>query len=392
MTNKIWMKTYIITFLILLISAPSHAFYIKKVFVGPFKNPVGWNKSYNPGNIIAELFSQELTRLKGIQLVNKSVNMKGKMDNPSMMGNHASSLENNQIEPGNFYYGDMSDPEILFIQGSNQKMDTMKGMGKAIDMGIPWPMEMGMITQKASMTEVRGTVIKFQSDMRSEDSGRSKFQDSMKRENAVLQVHVELVQNKTGRVLFEKSFTSISKMGDRPFSVERLNFKNNDRGTEFSSMKYALDHLKREVGEFVSNKLELIFLEGEVIAINKNENRAPSGKKIITEEEFLVNLGTANGVRIGDLFEVNAVSLGLKDPFAGNDLGDIYVRAGVIQVLHVWNGFSKAMSLGGSNFKKGYLIRSIRPMRDGNIPSRAGKHMGEREIPWWEFHGIRAVN
>ena len=114
-------------------------------------------------------------------------------------------------------------------------------------------------------------------------------------------------------------------------------------------------------------------LEGEIIAINKKEIISQKSQKGEIEEEFLVNLGSANGVRIGDLFKVHAVGLGLHDPFTGSDLGDIYVRTGVIQILHAWEGFSKAISLGGKNYKTGFLIRSITALGESKLKSTTKK-------------------
>jgi hypothetical protein len=162
-------------------------------------------------------------------------------------------------------------------------------------------------------------------------------------------------------------------------------------------MNYALDYLKREMGSFITDKLDSLMLEGEIIAINKKEIMAQKGRKNQKgeiEEEFLVNLGSANGVRIGDLFKVHAVGLGLHDPFTGSDLGDIYVRTGVIQILHAWDGFSKARSLGGKDYKIGFLIRSTTALGESKVPSITENFMESEveKVPWWEFHGTRAVD
>jgi hypothetical protein len=56
--------------------------------------------------------------------------------------------------------------------------------------------------------------------------------------------------------------------------------------------------------------------------------------------------------------------------------------------VHSWEGFSKAVSLGGENFKKGYIIRSLGAL-DGT------KHLvefGEGEKPWWKFKSKYAAN
>jgi len=137
---------------------------------------------------------------------------------------------------------------------------------------------------------------------------------------------------------------------------------------ELSSMNHALEYLKREIGTFIMEKLDSIRLEGEIIAINKKETMSQMGRKGQVEEEVLVNLGSTNGVRIGDLFKVHAMGLGLHDPFTGNDLGDIYVKTGVIQILHAWEGFSKARSLAGKDYETGFLIRSTTALGRNKLP------------------------
>ena len=360
MKNKIWSKIFIFVFLVpyFLTPSPSHAFYKKKVLMGQFQDPAGWNQPYRPGNIIAELLVQELTREKRFQLVSISENMQGSMDN------HDKTLDKDSMESAIFDSWKMDFPGIISIQGPGPKMGKPKMDRMDNPMNPLWPVGMGRLSQKASLTEIRGDIIKFLPDTKKENSKESESLGSLNRENAELQVHVELVQNKTGRILFEKTFKVISNAGNRPFSFERLNLGNRKGKSRLSSMNYALDYLKREMGSFITDKLDSLMLEGEIIAINKKEIMAQKGQKNQKgeiEEEFLVNLGSANGVRIGDLFKVHAVGLGLHDPFTGSDLGDIYVRTGVIQILHAWDGFSKARSLGGKDYKIGFLIRSTTP-------------------------------
>ena len=103
--------------------------------------------------------------------------------------------------------------------------------------------------------------------------------------------------------------------------------------------------------------------------------------KYSDEEEILVNIGSSNGVLIGDLFHVDVLGLGLSDPYTGADLGDVYVKIGVIKIVQTWEGTAKAMSMVGKNFEIGSLVRS------DNIPQRQ-----EEKVPWWNFHGIGSVN
>jgi len=384
MKNKIWSKIFIFVFFIpcFFISSPSQAFYKKKVLVGQFKDPAGWDKPYQPGNIIAELITQELTRQKRVHMLSISGNMEGAMDNQNKL------LDNGGVEPAIFNSGEMGFPGIVSIQGSGSPMRKMN----QTPMAPHWPVGMGRVPKKASLTEIRGEVIKFQPDLKTENS--SQPPGPLKRENAELQVHVELVQNKTGRILFERTFKAFSNLGNGPFSWEKLNMGNRQGKYESSSMNHALDYLKREMGSFIMDKLDSSMLEGEIIAINKKEITPQKGGKGQVEEEILVNLGSINGVRIGDLFEVHVMGLGLHDPFTGSDLGDIYARAGVIQILHAWEGFSKAKSLGGKDFKTGFLIRSTTALGKSKSSSATGNIMSseEEKIPWWEFRRTRTAD
>jgi hypothetical protein len=386
MTNKTWLKTCIFVLFILFVSSPSQAFYKKKVLIGQFKNPADWNKSYDPGKIFAELLAQELTRKKQFQLLSIAENMQ------KMMDSHESSPVNYNLEPAILDAGEMDFPGIVSIQGPDpkmkmpsQKMDQMKKV-----MGRPWPAEMGRAAQKPALTKIRGTVLKFLPAI--ETSMGTDSQRSSKRESAELHLQIELVQNKTGRTIYKHTFKSSSSLGNGPFASELLNSV--DRAKKPSSMNLVLDHLKQKVASTITEQLRSVLLEGEIIAINKNEMAMKDGERAESDEEILVNVGTVNGVRIGDLFEVHAMGLGLQDPYLGNDLGDIYVRAGVIEIVQAWDGFSKAISLGGKNYKTGFLIRSTNNLGRNKLFSNTNNLAGYEgeKVPWWEFHGRRPKN
>lgn len=388
MTNKTWFKTCIFVLFILFVSSPSQAFYKKKVLIGEFKNPADWNKSYDPGKIFAELLAQELTRKKQFQLLSIAENMQ------KMMDGHESSSVDYSLEPAIIDAREMDFPGIVSIQGPDpkmkmpsQKMDQMEKV-----MGLPWPAEMGQASRKPALTKIIGTVLKFLPTI--ENSMETNSQKSSKRESAEVHIQIEIVQNKTGRTIYKHTFKSSSSLGSRPFAVELLNVVDRDEAFRPSSMNLVLNHLKREVALTITEQLGSVLLEGEIIAINKNEMVMKEGERAESDEEILVNIGTVNGVRIGDLFEVHAMGLGLQDPYLGNDLGDIYVRAGVIQIVQAWDGFSKAISLGGKNYKRGFLIRSTSNSGGNkhfpNANNLAG-YEGEK-VPWWEFHGTRPKN
>jgi hypothetical protein len=84
---------------------------------------------------------------------------------------------------------------------------------------------------------------------------------SITRENAEVEVHVKLVQHSTGRVLHEKLLEKFPVWGLNP-SMKKVNFKDMNGRVGLSSMNSALNSLKREVGMFISKKIDYLPLEG----------------------------------------------------------------------------------------------------------------------------------
>jgi hypothetical protein len=378
MKNNICLKLFILILFIAFFSSPAQAVYKKKVLIEKFQNPAKWDKPYSPGLIILELLNQELMKKKGVDLISISINIQKSMNNANPPSGK------NYVEPTIFDTERSSDPEIKLIQDTGSEL--IKLPKKIIPTKTPtdddplWPKKLGQNVHKSNFTEIRGKVIKFLPDNRMGGSRAS--MQSKARENAEVEVHVELVQHSTGRVLHEKSFREISRLGTQPFSIKKVGFTDMNGIEVLSSMNYALNSLKNEVGMFISEKIDYLPLEGEIIANKRKEIAGEKGKKNLVDEEILINIGSSNGVRIGDLFQVYAVGLGLSDPYTASDLGDVYVNIGVIQIVVAWEGTSKAMSLAGKNFETGFLVRSV------NMPIRKE----EEQVHWWEFHGIRSVN
>jgi hypothetical protein len=378
MKNIICLELLVFVLISSFFSSPAQAIYKKKVLVGKFHNPAQWDKPYDPGIIISEMLNQELIHKKGIQLISISKNIQ------KLMNKGNPSSDENFLEPSVFDNSESSFPEIKLIQntGSESMKSPTKMMPakKFMDDDPLWPAKLGKKVHKSTFIEIRGEVIKFMPDNRISDSDISL--QSKTKEIAEVAVNVELIQHNTGRVLHEKTFMKISRMGIQPFSIERLKFSDIDKRDDLSSMNSALNSLKTAVSKFVSEKIYYLPLEGEIISTKRKETAGKSGVKNSVEEEILVNIGSSNGVRIGDLFQVNAVGLGLSDPSTGADLGDVYVKVGVIKIVQTWEGTAKAMRLVGKNFEIGSLVRSV------NTPIR----QEEENVPWWNFHGIGSVN
>ena len=378
MKNKICLELFVFLLISFFFSSTAQAIYKKKVLVGKFQNPAQWNKLYDPGIIISEMLNQELIYKKGIQLISISKNIQ------KLMNNDNPSSDENFVEPTIFDNGESSFPEIELIQntGSGLMKSPTKMMPakNPIDDDSLWPANLGKKVHKPTFIEVKGKVVKFMPDNRMHDSAVSLGIKT--RENAEVAVNIQLVQHNTGRVLHEKTFRKISSLGTKLFSIGEISSTEKNERDGLSSMNSALNSLKIAVSTFIAEKIDYLPLEGEIIFTKRKEISKKNGKKDFIEEEILVNIGSLNGVSIGDLFQVNSVGSGLSDPYTEADLGDVYVKVGVIQILQTWEGTAKAMSVAGKNFKTGFLVRSV------NMPIKKK----EEPLQWWAFHGIRSVN
>ena len=364
MKNKICLELFVFVLISSFFSSPAQAIYKKKVLLGKFQNPAQWDKSYDPGIIISEMLNQELIHKKGIQLISISENIQ------KLMNNEKPSSDENFVEPSIFDNRESSFPEIELIQNTGSELikspTKMIPAKNSLDDDPLWPAKLGKKVHKPTFIEVRGKVVKFMPDNRMHDSAVSLRTNT--REIAEVAVNIQLVQYNTGRVLHEKTFRKISSLGTKLFSIGMISSAEINERDGLSSMNSALNSLKIAVSKFISEKLDYLPLEGEIISTKR--------------KEILVNIGSLNGVRIGDLFQVDSVGLGLSDPYTEADLGDVYVKIGVIQILQTWEGTAKAMSLAGKNFETGFLVRSV------NMLIRKE----DEHVHWWKFHGIRSVN
>jgi hypothetical protein len=344
-------------FLGAIFSVPAHAFYQKRVLVGEFINPIKWEKPYYPNDIIIKLLRQELMSGKRVQLISK----------PESSGQSIKKLNpkysQGSLESDTFDSREKSLPDTEFISNpaSQQKTNQNDILISQEDQVDLWPIKFGEKTQKANFTEIRVKIIKFIPN-KSQSGELSNFLKNRVNENSVIQVHIELLQNSTGKILFEKMFEIFSSSGTQPFNINNLNLTNMDIIP--SSLNFALKTLKKQMLLFVNESLDSIPLEGEILATKRKNILSKKGENINFEEEILVNIGSLNGVQIGDLFQVDAVGLGLNDLYTKRGLGDVYVRIGVIQITDVWKGTAKAIALAGKNFEKGHLVRSIATIKN----------------------------
>lgn len=391
MVNKILSKLFLICIISFFLYGQALAAYKHKVIVAVFDDPHGWEKPYSPGEILSRHLKQYLMDEGRFHILELPFN--GKMPDSKQMndsheslgaktkmmkGSNAGYKSMEYVEPAVRYISDDSFGQILQVQDSMMNnMDKIPSKAPMMHDPVPWPVRLGNMPEKASLFEIRGQVVKFDPgnmDVAMMDKGQTSTT-----EQAELEVMIQLVQNKTGRVIYKQKFRTFSNSGRRPFSKELdLNLARGD-GLESSSMNLAFSFLTREMLSFINNTISRVPLEGEIIAI-KNE-------------DVLINIGRQNGVQVGDKFRVHSVGLKLDDPLTEYDLGDIYVKMGVIQVLESMLGFSKAKIIIGKDFMPGNLVRSLKQFKGSNQQFSAGEALFESDdpVPWWSFHGIKSV-
>jgi hypothetical protein len=397
MMSKIISKLLLIFIISCFLSGQAFAVYKHKVIVTEFDDPQGWMKSYHPGEILSRHLKQHLMDEGRFHILETSMN--GKMPGSVMMnGPHGGMKEKSEIQEGSGkikgssagyqslkgvessvrYVSNNSFSEILPVQDSMMNdMDKMPAKVPMMHDPVPWPVRLGSIADKASLFEIKGQVVKF--DPGNKNAAMMDKDKVSTTEQAELEVMLQLVQNKTGRVIYKQKFRAFSNSGRRPFSKELDMSFAGEGGKESSSMSIALSFLTREMFSFVNNTISKDPLEGEIIAI-KNE-------------DVLINIGSQNGVRVGDRFRVHSVGLKLNDPLTEYDLGDIYVKMGVIQVLESMLGFSKAKIIVGKDFMPGNLVRSFKHFKSYGQQFSSGEALSESEdpVPWWSFHDIKSV-
>ena len=382
MINKLYLKFLLIIIFFCFFNGEVFAGNKHKILVKDFTDPPKWNKPFSPGKVLAihlkNQFAQDKenflipdkninsTKVSG-SLMENEPNMNGSSARSSFLNNPSSTRFNN-LKDGRFYDGmpnlSNSSPGINYISGRNlmrvlpvqdaieDKIEKIPSQTPAPEVDpVPWPVRLGTIPQKASLYEVRGQIIKFHPGTNEPSKANSVFLKKQNSENAELEVKILLIQNKTGRVIKEQDFKSVSSSGVRPFSEEIDLHRDKWRNKEPSSMGLALSALSDNIASYVNKTILDFALEGDIISV-KNK-------------DVLINIGKQNGVEVGDKFRVFSVGLGLNDPLTESDLGDIYVRLGVIQVTDSMLGFSRAIIIVGKDFMPGNVVRSFKKPSKG---------------------------
>lgn len=282
------------------------AYYKKKVQVQIFQNAPGWVGTYNPGALMADLLKQKLQQQENVVLVRFSSREKSAA----------------QGKPGK----GPAFNDLAGIQTPAQIIVT----GRILKYRPALPLKLESTRTEKRMARTAEAQIEFQI-----------FQGQTKR----------LL---TGFVLNQKSTDGEFPLG---FSQSSLNPKSPDFQKTY--MGRALARLAERVVPLISDYLNRVPLDGQVIAVEPEE------------DQMIINVGRKSGVEIRDEFVVYSVNVGFPDPLYKEDLGDRLNRLGVVRVINVQEGFSEAVIMAGGDFVKGNLVRSKKFKRLPRILSDA---------------------
>ena len=260
--------------------------YKKKVQVQPFQNPPGWIGTYNPGTLVSNLLKQKLLHQENVTLVQF-------MDQ-----------ESNGIK--------------------DKKGDT--------------------VSTTSAQIIISGKIVGYRPALPINlESTKSEKRISR---SAEVQIEVKIFQGQTRRLVAGFVLSENSKDGEFPlgYSQSSLNLGSPDFRKTF--MGRALGRVTDRIMPAITDYLDQVPLDGQVIAVEKKE------------EQMIINVGQRSGVEIRDEFVVYSVDVNFSDPLYNEDIGDRLTKLGVVRVINVQEGFSEAVIMAGGDFVEGNLVRS----------------------------------
>jgi hypothetical protein len=333
---------FLIAFSFLLLSDQNvDAKFIKKLTVEPFTSPIGWDKAFKPGMFYSSMLEKKLRKLGVFQLV------------PTNKKEPRIKSTDNQAQTN--------------IEEKKNEKNT--------------PVDILSITsiKKAPLSQykIQGNITRFEPDTHPLKKGHTNKQAKFHKEQAVIQLNIELLNLHTGRLLVKKTFTVKSNKGRKSFDLSSQNISYEFDDLNVHSAGKALLKLNDEVVMFIHKTLNRVPLEGDLIFIDHNNNFA------------IINLGKANGVNLRDVFTVFSVEPKFNDPVDQIDLGDMYTRKGILKISEVQGRFSKAQIIAGENFIPGDLVvPKIRKLDKLSPDEQSQQH----NINWGAFKGLSSLS
>lgn len=164
-------------------------------------------------------------------------------------------------------------------------------------------------------------------------------------QQAVVGIDVRMVNTNTGEII----------------TAENVRKKKSAKGLKLRTNKLAFKD-RKDFDESLVGKAAREAIEDVVMMIDKSAATIPWQAKVITEKAGVVfiNSGSADGLEVGDVFDVYAKGEDLIDPDTGISLGSVDSKIGEIKITDasIGNGkASKCSIVSGSGFTKGNFVR-----------------------------------
>lgn len=320
--------------------------YKNRLSILPLENPPGWSAPYDPGALIAEMLNQSLSGRDKFQILPAPAEKKRETTpTPAVVQSSSAKTWSEKEKNG------QADSAIRSGAGKTAALEEE-------------------ISNHPAQFIVKGRVLHF-----TQGKPPSRAQIILNigaavKQRAEVEVELEFINHHLEKSLHKKRFNVVSSAGTVPFSLDSSSVDFNANEFQKSSVGKALLELNHEINAHVMATLYPLPLEGEIIAMDPGE------------KEIVVNIGQIHGVGFRDYFDVYSVTLRYKDPFSNLDLGNKFVRRGVIRIKDVQEGFSIASIIAGDGFAKGALVRSQKTNFTPPGENHAGQHA---QPPWWNI-------
>jgi hypothetical protein len=356
LTKNIFLRSFLIfliaTTFMLIFERNAEAKFIKKLIVEPFTSPIGWEKSFNIGVFFSSMLEKSLAKSGDFQMVQFEEKI---------------SAINNNDQPQTINENDQ--PKINIKEKKNEKVKEVISVNQ---------LNLNYLRKTPlSQYKIKGNILIFNPDTHRIKKDQDKKQEKFHKERALIQVNIELLNSHTGRLFVKKIFTVKSNQGRKPFNLKSLNSNFKSDNLKVHSVGKALIELNHKVKIFIHKSLNRVPLEGDLILIDHSNNIA------------IINLGKANGVNVRDVFTVFSVESKFNDPVDEVDLGDMYLRKGIIKISEVQGRFSKAQIIAGEKFVPGDLVV---PKYSKLENLRNNEQSKESDITWGAYKGLPSLS
>jgi hypothetical protein len=326
----------------------------KKISVQNFGPPAGWDKSYDPGIMIADSIRKKLQQngyfvIPDFQQGDAELNSMSMEDafemspiamdessTPKAVAMNTSAMKEEMGAPS--VPDGMSNDRIesLKMKMANMNSRRMETAEKRLRKRIINPAQI----------LIRGSVWTFSPSSKAMPSVEINEFGMVPVETSRVKFDIELLDTMTGRVIWRGDILSQLSGGEKLFDSKMLKeWPYNSEDFYLTSLGFSFNTAVADAVEKIENRLKQIPLEGQVIAIDENSKMV------------WINLGKDTNIAVREVFNVYSVKFDWQDPDSHVSLGDEFILQGAVKILETQAGISRAKILAGDMIKPGYVAR-----------------------------------